>query len=109
MTERKIWIVTPSGERPPAEARRDLAEAGFDVEAVPDASGVITGEADAQAAAKARRIQGIAGTAEDIAVGVGPPGADSVWRPPFTPRPSASPRQRRAVRLSGQAPAQAGR
>ncbi len=79
MAERKTWIVTLSGERPPAEVRRDLIEAGFAVGAVLDAIGVITGEADAKAVAKARKIKGIASIAEDIEVGIGPPGSNPTW------------------------------
>jgi hypothetical protein len=79
VAERKTWIVTLSGERPPAEVRRDLAEAGFDVSAVLDAIGVITGEADAKAVAKARRIKGVASVAEDIAFSIDPPGSDPTW------------------------------
>jgi hypothetical protein len=79
VAERKTWSVTLSGERPPAEVRRDLAQAGFDIGAVLDAIGVITGEADAKAVAKARRIKGVASIAEDTAVGIGPPGSDPTW------------------------------
>jgi hypothetical protein len=79
VAERKTWIVTLSGERPPTEVRRDLTEAGFAVGAVLDAIGVITGEADAKAVAKARKIKGIASIAEDTAVGIGPPGSDPTW------------------------------
>lgn len=79
MAERKTWIVTLSGERPPAEVRRDLAEAGFAVGAVLDAVGVITGEADAKTVTKARRIRGVADIAPDTAVGIGPPGSDPTW------------------------------
>lgn len=79
MAERKTWIVTLSGERPAAAVRRDLAEAGFAVGAVLDAIGVITGEADAKAVAKARKIKGVASVAEDTEVGIGPPGSDPTW------------------------------
>lgn len=79
MAQRKTWIVTLSGERPAAAVKRDLAEAGFAVAAVLDAIGVITGEADAKAVAKARRIKGVASIAEDIEVGIGPPGSDPTW------------------------------
>lgn len=79
MAERRTWIVTLSGERPVAEVRRDLAEAGFDVGAVLDAIGVITGEADAKVVAKARKIKGVADIAADTQVGIGPPGSDTTW------------------------------
>jgi hypothetical protein len=79
VAQRKTWIVTLSGERPLAEVRRDLVEAGFTVGAVLDAVGVITGEADAKALAKARRIKGVADIAADGAVGIGPPGSDPTW------------------------------
>lgn len=79
MAERKTWIVTLTGERPPDAVRRDLTAAGFAVGAVLDAIGVITGEADAKAVAKARKIKGISSIAEDTAVGIGPPGSDPTW------------------------------
>jgi hypothetical protein len=79
VAQHKTWIVTLSGERPPAEVKRDLAEAGFAVGAVLDAVGVITGEADARAVAKARKIKGVADIAADTSVGIGPPGSDPTW------------------------------
>jgi hypothetical protein len=79
VAERKTWMVSLSGERPPAEVRRGLAEAGFDIGAVLDAIGVITGEADAEAVAKARRIKGVTSIAEDTEVGIGPPRSDPTW------------------------------
>lgn len=76
--EGRGWVVTLSGDRPAEEVRRDLVAAGFTVGAVLEAIGVITGEADAAAVEKARRIKGIADIAPDRPVDIGPPG-DTTW------------------------------
>jgi hypothetical protein len=62
-----------------AEVRRDLAQADFDVDTVLDAINVIIGKADAKAAAKARRIKGVASVDEDTEVGINLPESDPTW------------------------------
>jgi hypothetical protein len=77
--ERKTWVVTLAGDRPPAEVRRDLVAAGFAVGEVLEAIGVITGTADRKAVQKARRIKGIADISADTSVGIGPPDTGTTW------------------------------
>lgn len=79
MAQRRTWIVTLSGERKPAEVKRDLAAAGFAVGEVMEAIGVITGTADEAAVRRARTIKGVADIAPDTAVDIGPPGSDRTW------------------------------
>jgi hypothetical protein len=79
MAGRRTWIVTLSGARKPAEVRRDLAAAGFEVSEVMEAIGVITGKADEAAAARARAVSGVADVSPDTSVDIGPPGSDRTW------------------------------
>lgn len=79
MAERRSWIVTLSGERKPAEVKRDLAAAGFAVGEVMEAIGVITGTADAAAVERARAVKGVADISPDTPVDIGPPGSDRTW------------------------------
>lgn len=79
MAQRRTWIVTLSGERKPAEVKRELAAAGFAVAEVMEAIGIITGTADEAAAGRARAIKGVADIAPDTAVDIGPPGSETTW------------------------------
>jgi hypothetical protein len=72
----KTWVVTTSGDRSITAIAKDLASAGFHVDAVLDAIGVITGHCGAKAIAAVRRVKGVATVEEDAPVDIGPPDAE---------------------------------
>jgi hypothetical protein len=69
-------IVTLSGERVIEDVRRDLVAAGLHVEQVLDATGIVTGSADAKHVARLKRVKGVADVSVDFPVDIGPPDAD---------------------------------
>ena len=69
-------IVTLSSERAIKEVTRDLEAAGLHVEQVLDATGIVTGSADAKNIAKLRRVKGVADVSADNPVDIGPPDAE---------------------------------
>ncbi len=75
----KTWVVTLAPGCDVAAARRGLTEAGFEVQSVMDAIGVITGAASDAAADRARGVEGVADVAEDQAIDIGPPGGSHTW------------------------------
>lgn len=79
MAGQKRWIITLSGRRPVTEVRRDLESAGFHVEQVLDAVGVITGTLEGPSASSIRRIDGIEDVSPDVSVDIGPPDSPSTW------------------------------
>jgi len=74
-TGKQPLVVTVSGNRGIHEVARDLRAAGFDVEEVLDAIGVVTGSADAKNLARLRTIEGVADVSPGHDVDIGPPGA----------------------------------
>lgn len=75
MAGEKIWVVTLSDAGRAQDIRPSLREAGFAVDQVLDAIGVITGTGDDQAAARVRRIDGVAAVEAETRVDIGPPDA----------------------------------
>lgn len=73
------WIVTTNNDRPIREVAQELSQAGFQVRDVLDEIGSITGSADSDAVAKARKIKGVADVAEDIQIDLGDPNSDQTW------------------------------
>jgi hypothetical protein len=68
--------VTLSGDRADHDVARDLAAAGMAVEQVLEATGIVTGSADPNNAAKLRKMRGVADVSPDHPVDIGPPDAD---------------------------------
>jgi hypothetical protein len=73
------WIVTATGDRPIGAVAKDLAKAGLKVEGVLEAVGSITGTAPKSAAAKLRKVRGVADVVADAPIQLGPPDADETW------------------------------
>jgi hypothetical protein len=69
-------IVTLSSDRAIQDVARDLKAAGLHVEQVLDATGIVTGSADARNVAKLKRVKGVADVSADHPVDIGPPDAD---------------------------------
>ena len=69
-------IVTLSGDRGVHDVARDLAAAGLDVEQVLEATGIVTGSAHPDSAAKLRKVRGVADVSPDHPIDIGPPDAD---------------------------------
>jgi hypothetical protein len=68
---RRDVVVTLSGDRDTTEVARDLKAAGFVVNEVLAAIGVITGSADTRAVAKMKNVRGVADVSDDHPVGIG--------------------------------------
>lgn len=73
--KRKNLVVTVSGDHPIHEVAGKLKAAGFKVDQVMDAIGVVTGSAPATSVAKMRKVSGVADVSVDHPVNIGPPGA----------------------------------
>jgi hypothetical protein len=78
MAHGKRWIVTLADGSALADARRRLADAGFDVDQVLNEIGVVTGRCDDKVAAKLRKIEAVEDVSPEGEVGIGPPDAD-LW------------------------------
>jgi hypothetical protein len=76
MAHGKRWIVTLADGSAMADARRQLADAGFDVDQVLEEIGVVTGSGDDDVAAKLRAIEAVEDAAPEGKVDIGPPDAD---------------------------------
>jgi hypothetical protein len=68
-------VVTVSPGRPIHEVTHDLKAAGFQVNEVLDAIGVVTGSAHADHLSKLKAVRGVADVSPDHEVDIGPPGA----------------------------------
>jgi hypothetical protein len=79
MPDNKRWIVTVSPDEPLPRVRRGLEDAGFAVREVMEAIGVVTGDADDDAARRIRDLKGVRDVSPDGAVDIGPPDAPSTW------------------------------
>jgi hypothetical protein len=75
----KEWIVTTSGDRPMADVRKDLEDAGFSIGQVLEEVGSITGAAADETAKKLRSIKGVADVSENAPIDIGPPGSPETW------------------------------
>ena len=73
--KRKNLVVTVSGDHPIHEVTSKLKAAGFEVDQVLDAIGVVTGSAPAASVAKMRKVSGVTDVSADHPVSIGPPGA----------------------------------
>ena len=76
MSGKQGWTVTLDGTRAAADVVAALRKTGFTGVQVLEAIGVVTGTAERPAAGRARQLKGVADVAEDMAVNIGPPGAD---------------------------------
>jgi len=79
MGKTKRWIVTTSGNKPLADIKKHLTEAGFSVEQVLSEIGCITGTASDDIAGKLRKIPGVSDVSPDTSAGIGLPGDSTVW------------------------------
>jgi hypothetical protein len=79
MSEQKSWVVTLSPGSAPETVRRDLEGAGFEIEQVMDAIGVVTGRSDDACAEKVRSLPGVADVSADQPIDIGPPGSPDTW------------------------------
>jgi hypothetical protein len=79
MAEQDRWIVTLSSDRPLADLRSDLAEAGFAVDQELEEIGVVTGRCDEAAAGKVRRLRGVTDVSKDMPIDIGPPDSPTTW------------------------------
>lgn len=73
MAKGKKWIVTTSGNRSLKDIRKELTDAGFDVDQELEDIGVIIGTSDD--AERLRKISGVADVSPDQEVDIGPPDA----------------------------------
>lgn len=79
MAKEKRWVVTTSGDRALKDVRKELVDAGFNVEKVLDAIGCITGTAEDNVAKKARNIPGVVDVSPEQSIDIGPPDAPVTW------------------------------
>jgi hypothetical protein len=73
------WVVTTSSDRSIGDVAKDLSAAGFKVDQKLEAIGVITGQGDQKAVAKARTIRGVTDVSPEPKVDIGPPGSSDTW------------------------------
>lgn len=79
MSEKRKWIITASGERSLSELKKELTDNGLKVEETMDEIGIISGEADEEAAKKMRSVRGVADVSPDNPIDIGPPDAPVTW------------------------------
>jgi hypothetical protein len=75
MADSHPLVITLSGERPLREVTADLEAAGLKIDQVLSEVGIVTGSAPAGAAARLRRVTGVADVSKDHGVDIGPPGS----------------------------------
>jgi hypothetical protein len=73
VADSKRWVVTTSGDRPINDVASDIAAAGFAIDGVLQATGIITGSATDSVAEAVRAIPGVADVSPDQPVDIGPP------------------------------------
>jgi hypothetical protein len=73
---KKRLVVTVAG-RPIHDVTHDLKAAGFEVNEVLDAIGVVTGSAHSDQMSKLKSVRGVTDVSADHDVDIGPPGAVS--------------------------------
>ena len=79
MAKTRKWVVTSSGKRSFADFRKDLQDAGFEVDQAMEEIGVITGASDEAIASKLKQLEGVADVAGESDIDIGPPGSDKTW------------------------------
>jgi hypothetical protein len=80
VVESKRWVVTTSGDRPLNDVARDIEAAGFVINEVLEAIGVITGSATECVAEAVRAIPGVADVSpETPPVDIGDPDDLTTW------------------------------
>ena len=79
MAGRTRWVVTLSGRRSLAAARKDLEAAGFSVDEALEAIGVINGRCDEATASKVRQIDGVEDVSPEQRIDIGPPDSPGTW------------------------------
>jgi hypothetical protein len=72
MAKHKKWIVTPTGDRPLSDVKKQLMDTGFAVEQVLDQIGIIIGSASDEVAEQLRTIPGVADVSQDTQIGFPP-------------------------------------
>lgn len=75
MSKRKQWVITLNDAAGVADAKRAIADAGFEIDTSLDEIGVITGAGDDDVAEQLRGLSGVADVAEDAPIDIGPPDA----------------------------------
>jgi hypothetical protein len=78
LVESKRWVVTTSGDRPINDVASDVKAAGFVIDEVLEAIGIITGSATDSVAEAVRAIPGVADVSLDQPVQIDPPDS-STW------------------------------
>jgi hypothetical protein len=73
------WVVTTSGGRPLKDVARDVEAAGFAIDEVLEAIGIITGSATESVAEMVRAIPVVADVSPDQPVDIGPPDSKTTW------------------------------
>ena len=76
---KKSWTVTTSGDRPLEDVAKELKKSGFKVADMLSEIGVVTGEADDDAAEKARSVKGVTDVSSTPTADVGPPNSSETW------------------------------
>lgn len=79
MAENIRWVVTSSGGRPLKDVAADVEAAGFAIDEVLEAIGIITGSATESVAERVRAIPGVADVSPDQPVDIGPPNSETTW------------------------------
>lgn len=73
------WVVTTTGDRDLSDVVGDARAAGFTVDEILDAIGVVTGTAGNDVATALRAIPGVADVSPDQPIDIGQPEADETW------------------------------
>jgi len=79
MGEQQRWVVTLSSDRPLADLRQELADAGLAVDEELEEIGVVIGRGDEAAVGRVRALRGVAGVARDTPIDIGGPDSPSTW------------------------------
>jgi len=79
VAESKRWIVTTSGGRSLKDVASDIKAAGFAIDEVLEAIGIITGSASDSVADKLRAVPGVADVSPDQPIDIGPPDSPTTW------------------------------
>jgi hypothetical protein len=79
MSNKKKWIVTTAPEGSLSEIKKNLAEAGFEVDEVFEEIGSIVARGDDDAVGRVRSIPGVADVSPEEPIDIGPPDARVTW------------------------------
>ena len=77
--ESKEWSITTRRTRPIRDIARDLAEAGLHDVQILEETGIITGSATDEAAARLRKVSGVRKVESTPGPDIGPPNEEFTW------------------------------